>query len=62
MQDQMAKEELGDPSQSGACWAFPRAAPYHAYDQFDPDALAGTIEDCYDRYCICIEVMRQSVP
>jgi NADH:ubiquinone oxidoreductase subunit D len=57
MQDQMAKQELGDPSQSGVCCAFPRAAPYLVYDQFDPDALAGTGEDCYDCYCIYIEVM-----
>ncbi|KAI5664306.1 hypothetical protein M9H77_23629 [Catharanthus roseus] len=46
---------------SGVCWDLRRAAPYDVHDQSDPDILVGTRGDCYDRYYICIEEMRQSV-
>ncbi|CAI9119083.1 NADH dehydrogenase subunit 7 (mitochondrion) [Oldenlandia corymbosa var. corymbosa] len=45
----------------GVCWDLRRAAPYDVYDQSDPDVPVGTRGDCYDRYCIRIEEMRQSV-
>ncbi|KAI3772878.1 hypothetical protein L6452_04072 [Arctium lappa] len=38
-----------------------RAAPYDVHDQSDPDVPVGTRGDRYDRYCIRIEEMRQSV-
>uniref|UniRef100_A0A2H4WYY6 NADH dehydrogenase [ubiquinone] iron-sulfur protein 2 n=1 Tax=Colletoecema dewevrei TaxID=110689 RepID=A0A2H4WYY6_9GENT len=45
----------------GVCWDLRRAAPYDVYDQLDPDVPVGTRGDRYDRYCIRIEEMRQSV-
>jgi hypothetical protein len=38
-----------------------RAAPYDVHDQSDLDVPVGTRGDHYDRYCIRIEEMRQSV-
>ena len=49
------------PSQPGVCWDLRRATPYDVYDQLDPDVPVGTRGDRYDRYCIRIEEMRQSV-
>ncbi|KAG9438575.1 hypothetical protein H6P81_021497 [Aristolochia fimbriata] len=49
------------PSQPGVCWDLRRAAPYDVHDQSDPDVPVGTRGDRYDRYCIRIEEMRQSV-
>ncbi|GJT58580.1 NADH dehydrogenase [ubiquinone] iron-sulfur protein 2 [Tanacetum coccineum] len=49
------------PSQPGVCWDSRRAAPYDVHDQLDPDVPVGTRGDRYDRYCIRIEEMRQSV-
>ncbi|KAK1414997.1 hypothetical protein QVD17_30766 [Tagetes erecta] len=49
------------PSQPGVCWDSRRAAPYDVHDQSDPDVPVGTRGDRYDRYCIRIEEMRQSV-
>ncbi|KAJ8425150.1 hypothetical protein Cgig2_024091 [Carnegiea gigantea] len=49
------------PSQPGVCWDLRRAAPYDVYDQLDFDVPVGTRGDRYDRYCIRIEEMRQSV-
>nr|6X89_S2 Chain S2, NDUS2 [Vigna radiata] len=45
----------------GVCWDLRRAAPYDVYDQLDFDVPVGTRGDCYDRYCIRIEEMRQSM-
>ncbi|GJU88746.1 NADH dehydrogenase subunit 7 [Tanacetum coccineum] len=45
----------------GVCWDSRRAAPYDVHDQLDSDVPVGTIGDRYDRYCIHIEEMRQSV-
>ncbi|KAL2899294.1 NADH dehydrogenase [ubiquinone] iron-sulfur protein 2 [Bienertia sinuspersici] len=49
------------PFQPGVCWDLQRAAPYDVYDQLDFDVPVGTRGDRYDRYCIRIEEMRQSV-
>nr|YP_010204431.1 Nad7 [Evolvulus alsinoides]UAV12035.1 Nad7 [Evolvulus alsinoides]UJP68040.1 NADH dehydrogenase subunit 7 [Evolvulus alsinoides] len=46
---------------SGVCWDLRKAAPYDVHDQLDPDVPVGTRGDRYDRYCIRIEEMRQSV-
>ncbi|KAJ6824531.1 NADH dehydrogenase subunit 7 [Iris pallida] len=45
----------------GVCWDSQKEAPYDVYDQSDPDVPVGTRGDRYDRYCICIKEMRQSV-
>ncbi|YP_004222829.1 NADH dehydrogenase subunit 7 (mitochondrion) [Vigna radiata] len=45
----------------GVCWDSRRAAPYDVHDQSDPDVPVGTRGDRYDRYCIRIEEMRQSM-
>uniref|UniRef100_A0A0X8GIZ4 NADH dehydrogenase [ubiquinone] iron-sulfur protein 2 n=2 Tax=Viola subgen. Viola TaxID=2983453 RepID=A0A0X8GIZ4_9ROSI len=45
----------------GVCWDLRKAAPYDVHDQLDPDVPVGTRGDRYDRYCIRIEEMRQSV-
>uniref|UniRef100_A0A068BHK0 NADH dehydrogenase [ubiquinone] iron-sulfur protein 2 n=1 Tax=Batis maritima TaxID=4436 RepID=A0A068BHK0_BATMA len=45
----------------GVCWDSRRAAPYDVHDQSDPDVPVGTRGDRYDRYCIRIEEMRQSL-
>ncbi|KAI8016953.1 NADH dehydrogenase [ubiquinone] iron-sulfur protein 2 [Camellia lanceoleosa] len=49
------------PSQPGVCWDSRRAAPYDVHDQSNPDVPVGTRGDRYDRYCIRIEEMQQSV-
>ncbi|KAK2351174.1 NADH dehydrogenase subunit [Trifolium repens] len=46
---------------SRVCWDSRRAAPYDVHDQSDPDVPVGTRGDRYDRYCIRIEEMRQSL-
>nr|YP_010439856.1 NADH dehydrogenase subunit 7 [Ophioglossum vulgatum]UTD44902.1 NADH dehydrogenase subunit 7 [Ophioglossum vulgatum] len=43
------------------CWDSRKAAPYDVHDQSDSDVPVGTRGDCYDRYCIRIEEMRQSL-
>uniref|UniRef100_G8E8U3 NADH dehydrogenase [ubiquinone] iron-sulfur protein 2 n=1 Tax=Silene conica TaxID=39875 RepID=G8E8U3_SILCO len=45
----------------GVCWDLRRAAPYDVYHELDFDVPVGTRGDCYDRYCIRIEEMRQSL-
>ncbi|PHT51438.1 NADH dehydrogenase [ubiquinone] iron-sulfur protein 2 [Capsicum baccatum] len=46
---------------SGVCWDLRKAAPYDVHDQLEPDIPVGTRGDCFDRYSIRIEEMRQSV-
>ncbi|KAI3931432.1 hypothetical protein MKX01_040349 [Papaver californicum] len=46
---------------SGVCWDSRKAVPYDVHDQSDPDVPVGTIGDRYDRYCIRIKDMRQSI-
>ncbi|MBI28677.1 MAG: NADH-quinone oxidoreductase subunit D [Pelagibacteraceae bacterium] len=45
---------------SGLAWDLRRSQPYDAYDQVEFDVPIGTKGDCYDRYLIRIEEMRQS--
>jgi NADH-quinone oxidoreductase subunit D len=46
---------------SGAAWDLRKAQPYECYDELEFDIPIGKNGDCYDRYCIRIEEMRQSV-
>ncbi len=46
---------------SGAPWDLRKAQPYECYDQLDFDVPVGKHGDCYDRYLIRMEEMRQSV-
>jgi NADH-quinone oxidoreductase subunit D len=46
---------------SGVKWDIRRADPYSFYDKFDFDIPVGRNGDCYDRYWIKIEEMRQSL-
>ncbi len=46
---------------SGAAWDLRKAQPYECYPEFDFDIPIGKNGDCYDRYLIRMEEMRQSV-
>ena len=46
---------------SGVPWDLRRAQPYESYDDFDFDIPVGKNGDCFDRYLVRIEEMRQSV-
>jgi NADH-quinone oxidoreductase subunit D len=46
---------------SGAAWDLRKAQPYECYDELDFDIPIGKNGDCYDRYLIRVEEMRQSV-
>jgi NADH-quinone oxidoreductase subunit D len=46
---------------SGAVWDLRKAQPYECYDEMDFDIPVGKHGDCYDRYLIRMEEMRQSV-
>jgi NADH-quinone oxidoreductase subunit D len=45
---------------SGAPWDLRKAQPYECYEEMDFDIPVGKNGDCYDRYCIRMEEMRQS--
>ncbi|MES2032212.1 MAG: NADH-quinone oxidoreductase subunit D [Pseudomonadota bacterium] len=45
---------------SGAAWDLRKAQPYECYAEMDFDVPVGKNGDCYDRYCIRVEEMRQS--
>jgi NADH-quinone oxidoreductase subunit D len=46
---------------SGAAWDLRKAQPYEVYSELEFDIPVGRNGDCYDRYCIRMEEMRQSV-
>jgi NADH-quinone oxidoreductase subunit D len=46
---------------SGAAWDLRRAQPYECYSDMEFDIPVGKNGDCYDRYLIRMEEMRQSV-
>jgi len=46
---------------SGVAWDLRRAQPYDVYDKIDFDVPIGRNGDCYDRYLVRVEEMRQSL-
>ncbi|MDI1342730.1 MAG: NADH-quinone oxidoreductase subunit D, partial [Pseudolabrys sp.] len=46
---------------SGAAWDLRKAQPYECYNELEFDIPVGKNGDCYDRYLIRMEEMRQSV-
>ena len=46
---------------SGLAWDLRRSQPYECYDEFDFQIPVGKNGDCYDRYLVRMEEMRQSV-
>ena len=45
---------------SGVEWDLRRKQPYEVYDQLDFDIPVGTEGDCYDRYLVRVQEMRES--
>ena len=46
---------------SGVKWDIRKADPYSIYDRFAFDIPTGSVSDCYDRYRVRIQEMRQSL-
>ncbi len=46
---------------SGAAWDLRRAQPYECYDEMEFDIPIGKNGDCYDRYLIRMQEMREAV-
>ncbi len=46
---------------AGAPWDLRKSQPYEIYDELEFDVPVGKNSDCYDRYLIRMEEMRQSV-
>ena len=45
---------------SGVAWDLRKMEPYEVYDKIDFDIPVGSNGDCYDRYVVRVEEMRQS--
>src|SRR5262249_3363571 len=45
---------------SGLAWDLRKKQPYEVYDKLDFDIPIGTTGDCYDRYLVRVNEMRQS--
>ncbi len=46
---------------SGAAWDLRKSQPYECYSEFDFDIPIGKNGDCYDRYLIRMQEMRESI-
>jgi len=46
---------------SGLAWDLRRSQPYECYDEFEFQIPVGKNGDCYDRYLVRMEEMRQSI-
>jgi NADH-quinone oxidoreductase subunit D len=45
---------------SGIAWDLRKSQPYDVYDRMDFDVPVGTRGDCYDRFMVRVEEVRQS--
>jgi NADH-quinone oxidoreductase subunit D len=49
------------PRSTGYAWDLRRDLPYLAYEEVDFDVLVGTYGDCFDRYAIRLDEIRESL-